>query len=173
MPIYGNFIALRVCGNVSKVHIPHEPWQKKPIPIPKSILPHFTKPIIERIRAGLYEKSTSSYTSPILCVGKSNGKLRIVHDLQELKEVTIKDDLSPPHIEEFVDAFSERACYGLGDIMGGYDERELDVTTRPLTPWKDATHKTTPRSHQLSSSIPSPNDLDTPRRNTRNCKNIS
>ncbi|MBW0498251.1 hypothetical protein O181_037966 [Austropuccinia psidii MF-1] len=113
--------------------IPHEPWQKKLIPIAKSILPQFTGLIRERIRTGLYEQSTSSYTSPIFCVAKSNGKLRIVHDLQELNKVTIKDSGLPPHIEEFLDSFAGRACYGLGYIMGGYDERELDVTTRPLT----------------------------------------
>ncbi|MBW0573334.1 hypothetical protein O181_113049 [Austropuccinia psidii MF-1] len=73
------------------------------------------------------------YTSPIFCVAKSNQKLRIVHALQELNKVTIKDAGLPPHIEEFVDAFAGRACYGLGGIMAGYDERELDVTTRPLT----------------------------------------
>ncbi|MBW0463691.1 hypothetical protein O181_003406 [Austropuccinia psidii MF-1] len=112
--------------------IPHEPLQKKPIPIPKSVLPQFTELIRERRWTGLYEQSTSSYTSPIFCVSKSNGKLRIVHDLQELNKVTIKDADLPPHIEEFVDAFSGRACYVLGDIMGVYDARELDVTTRPL-----------------------------------------
>ncbi|MBW0578638.1 hypothetical protein O181_118353 [Austropuccinia psidii MF-1] len=77
--------------------IPHEPWQKKPLPLPKSIVP------------------------------------QIVHALQELNKVTIKDAGLPPHILEFVDAFAGRACYGLGGIMAGYDERELDVTKRPLT----------------------------------------
>ncbi|MBW0504055.1 hypothetical protein O181_043770 [Austropuccinia psidii MF-1] len=91
----------------------------------------FTELIRERIRTGLYDQSTSSYTSPIFCVAKSNGKPRIFHDLQELKKVTIKDTGLPPRIEEFVDAFSGRECYGLGDTMRGYDERELDVTTRP------------------------------------------
>jgi hypothetical protein len=66
-------------------------------------------------------------------VTKSNGKLRIVHDLQVLNKVTIKDAGLPPKIEEFVDSFAGRACYGLGDIMGGYDERELDPASRPLT----------------------------------------
>ncbi|MBW0524486.1 hypothetical protein O181_064201 [Austropuccinia psidii MF-1] len=113
--------------------IPHETWQNKPIPILKSILPQITELIREKIRTGLYEKSTSSYTSPLFCVTKSNGKLRIVHDLQELKKFTIKDAVLPPCIEQFVDAFAGRACYELGDIMGGYDERELDFTTRPLT----------------------------------------
>ncbi|MBW0588438.1 hypothetical protein O181_128153 [Austropuccinia psidii MF-1] len=113
--------------------IPHTPWQKKPIPIPKPIIPQFIELVRERIRTGLYEQSTSSYTSPVFCAAKSNGKLRIVHDLQDLNKVKIKDAGLPPHIEEFVDAFSGRACYGLGDIMGGYDERELDISTRPLT----------------------------------------
>ncbi|MBW0563244.1 hypothetical protein O181_102959 [Austropuccinia psidii MF-1] len=94
---------------------------------------HFIELIRERIRTGLYQQSTSSYTSPIFCVLKSNGKLRIAHELQELNKVTIKDAGRPPHIEEFVDEFAGREFYGLGDIMGGYDERELDVITRPLT----------------------------------------
>ncbi|MBW0490861.1 hypothetical protein O181_030576 [Austropuccinia psidii MF-1] len=113
--------------------IPHEPWQKKPIPIPKSILPQFTELIRERIRTVLYEQSSSSYTRPIFCVAKSSAKLRTVHDLQELNKVTIKGAGLPPQIKEFVDEFAGRTCYVLGDIMGGYDERELDVTTRPLT----------------------------------------
>ncbi|MBW0522977.1 hypothetical protein O181_062692 [Austropuccinia psidii MF-1] len=99
----------------------------KPYKIP------FTELIRERIRTGLCEQSTLSYTSPIFCVANSNGKLRIAHNLQELNKVTIKDAALPPHMEEFVAAFAGRACYGLVDIMGGYDERELDVTTRPLT----------------------------------------
>ncbi|MBW0472476.1 hypothetical protein O181_012191 [Austropuccinia psidii MF-1] len=79
------------------------------------------------------ECSTSTYTSPVFCVAKSNGKLRISHDLQDLNKVTIKDAGLPPHIEEFVDVFSGRACYGLGDLMGGYCERKLDISARQLT----------------------------------------
>ncbi|MBW0592609.1 hypothetical protein O181_132324 [Austropuccinia psidii MF-1] len=50
--------------------IPHEPWQNKPIPIPKSILPQFIELVREIICTGLYEKSTSSYNSPVFCVEK-------------------------------------------------------------------------------------------------------
>ncbi|MBW0551361.1 hypothetical protein O181_091076 [Austropuccinia psidii MF-1] len=92
--------------------IPHEPWQKKPIPITKPILPQFTELIRERIKTRLYE---------------------IVHDLQELNKFTIKDSGLPPHIEEFEGAFAGRECYGIGDIMGGYDERELYITSGTLT----------------------------------------
>ncbi|MBW0580753.1 hypothetical protein O181_120468 [Austropuccinia psidii MF-1] len=72
-------------------------------------------------------------TTPVFCVAKSNGKLKIDNYLQDLNEVKIEDAGLPPHIEEFVDAFSGRACYRLGYIMGGYYERELDISTRPLT----------------------------------------
>ncbi|MBW0586824.1 hypothetical protein O181_126539 [Austropuccinia psidii MF-1] len=89
--------------------------------------------IRERIRTGLSEQYTSSYISPVFCVAKSNGKLRLLHDFQELNKLTIKDAGLPPDSEEFVDAFSGRALYGLGDIIGGYYERKLDISTRPLT----------------------------------------
>ncbi|MBW0488960.1 hypothetical protein O181_028675 [Austropuccinia psidii MF-1] len=113
--------------------ISHEPWKKKPIPIPKSILPQFIEPVRERICTGLYEKSTSSYNSQVFCVAKPNRELRIVHDLQDFNKVTIKDAGLPSNVDEFVGSFSGRACYGLGYIMGGYGERELDINTRPLT----------------------------------------
>ncbi|MBW0535275.1 hypothetical protein O181_074990 [Austropuccinia psidii MF-1] len=113
--------------------IPHTTWQKKPIPIPNPIKPQFIEFVREMIRTGLYEQSTCSYTSPVFCVSKSNGKLIIVYDSQDLDKVTIKDSGLPPHIEEFVDGFSGIACYGLSDIMGGYNERELEISTRPAT----------------------------------------
>ncbi|MBW0552320.1 hypothetical protein O181_092035 [Austropuccinia psidii MF-1] len=89
--------------------------------------------IRERICTGLYEQSTSSYNSPVFCLEKPKGKLRLALDLQELNKVTIKDAGLPPNFDEFVGSFSGRAFYGLGDIMGGYNERELDITTRHLT----------------------------------------
>ncbi|MBW0562449.1 hypothetical protein O181_102164 [Austropuccinia psidii MF-1] len=97
------------------------------------MIPQLIELVWERIRTGLYEQSTSSYTSTVFCVSKSNGKLRIVNDLQDLNKIKIEYSGLPPHIEEFVDAFSGRAGYRLGDIMQGYYERELDISTRPLT----------------------------------------
>ena len=113
--------------------VDHEPWQQRPIPIPRAKRDEFTDIVRERLRNGLYEQSSSSYSSPVFCVVKSDSKLRIVHDLQNLNKVTIKDAGMPPAPEEFVESFVGRACYGLGDIMGGYNERELAEESRPLT----------------------------------------
>jgi hypothetical protein len=113
--------------------IDHEPWRKKPIPIPAAIKDKYVELVRERIRTKLYEQSTSSYSSPVFCVKKHDGKLRIVHDLQEMNRVTIRDAGLPPAMEEFIEAFAGQFCYGLGDIMGGYDKRELAEESRPLT----------------------------------------
>ena len=113
--------------------IEHTPWQKKPIPIPAAIRDEYIELVRECVRTKLYEQSTSSYSIPVFCVKKHDGKLRIVHDLQEMNKVTIKDAGLPPATEEFIESFAGRACYGLGDIMGGYDERELAEESRPLT----------------------------------------
>ena len=50
-------------------------WQKKPIQIPAAIKEEFTELVRERVHTGLYEPSTSSYSSPVFCVAKYNGKL--------------------------------------------------------------------------------------------------
>jgi hypothetical protein len=113
--------------------IEHKPWQKKKIPIPAAKMEEFTQLVQERVRTGLYKHSTSSYLSPVFCVLNGNGKLRVVHDLQPLNRVTVRDAGVPPATKEFVKSFSGRACYGLGDIMGGYDERPLHPISRPLT----------------------------------------
>ena len=112
----------------------HEPWQIKPIPIPASIRETFTELVRERVRTGLYEQSCSSYSSPIFPVLKQDGKsLRIVHDLQRLNSVTILDAGLPPRVDEFMETMAGWVCYGLVDVMGGYDQRELHPGSRPLT----------------------------------------
>jgi hypothetical protein len=53
----------------------------------------------ERVQTGLYEQTNSSYSSPIFEVLKQDkASLRIVHDLQRLNLLTIRDAGLPPRI---------------------------------------------------------------------------
>lgn len=89
--------------------VDHEPWQVRPIPIPVVIRDTLVELVRERVKTGLYKQSTSSYSSPVFAVLKQDGKsLRIVHDLQKLNSVTIRDAGLPPQIEEFVDSMAGR-----------------------------------------------------------------
>lgn len=108
--------------------VDHEPWQKEPMCIPAAIKEDFTELVQERIK-----QSISRYYSPVLRVAKHDRKLSIVHDLPEINKFTTKYAGIPPATEEFIQDFSGRSCHGLGDIMGGYDERDLVVYSRPFT----------------------------------------
>jgi hypothetical protein len=114
--------------------IPHEPWAKKPIPIPPAIREKVLTLIRERLRTGLYEMAASSpYSSPWFVVAKKDGKLRAVHACLELNDISFKDAGLPPNIESFIDEFTGLACLSIVDIHGGYDQREIDEQSRPLS----------------------------------------
>jgi hypothetical protein len=114
--------------------IEHTPWSFKNIPIPPGILNEVMRILKDKIKAGVYEPSSSSYRSRYFCVLKKDGKsLRIVHDLQPLNAVTIKDAGLPPIADHFIEGFAGRSCYSLFDLYVGYDHRELHEASRDLT----------------------------------------
>jgi hypothetical protein len=87
----------------------------------------------KKIAAGVYEPSDASYRSRWFCVKKKNGSLRIVHDLQPLNAVTIRNAAVPPFVDQFVEGMAARACYSMLDLFVGYDHRSLDIASRDLT----------------------------------------
>jgi hypothetical protein len=113
--------------------VPHTPWQLKPMHIPPAIRQQLIDLLKERLRTGLYERAQGGYSSKWFPVPKKNGKLRIVHCLEPLNAVTIRDAAVPPDADDFLESLTGRAVFGLIDIMGGFDERDLDRESRPLT----------------------------------------
>ncbi|VDC00593.1 unnamed protein product [Peniophora sp. CBMAI 1063] len=113
--------------------VPHIPWTHKNIPIPPGIEPQVIDMLREKIRAGVYEPAQSSYRSRWFCVVKKNGKLRIVHDLQTLNGVTIKDAGVPPHLDHFVEKYANRACNTVFDLFWGFDARRIHPKSRDTT----------------------------------------
>lgn len=114
--------------------IEHIPWVLKNIPIPPGIYQQVINIIKAKISAGVYEPSSSSYRSRWFCVPKKDGKsLRIVHDLQPLNAVTIKDSGLPPMVEQYAESFGGRGCYGIFDLFVGFDQRSLASESRDLT----------------------------------------
>ncbi|KAI0038539.1 DNA/RNA polymerase, partial [Auriscalpium vulgare] len=101
--------------------VPHPPWQEKNIPIPPGIRDQVIEVLQKKIDAGVYEPCQSSYRSKWFCVVKKNGKLRIVHDLQPLNKVSIKETGLPPILDDFIEPFSGRSCVSVFDLFWGYD----------------------------------------------------
>jgi hypothetical protein len=114
--------------------VPHVPWEFKNIPIPPGIKDEVLKLLKEKIAAGVYEPSQASYRSPWFAVKKKEaGKIRIVHDLQPLNAVTIRDAEVPPVLDDFVEPFAGRQCYTVLDLFWGFHARKLHPSSRDLT----------------------------------------
>lgn len=113
--------------------IPHVPWAQPNIPIPPGLRTAVIKLLQEKINAGVYEPSQASYRSKWFCVLKKNGNIRLVHDLQPLNQVTIRDAGLPPILDGFVEPFAGHQCYTVFDLFWGFDARKVAVQSRDLT----------------------------------------
>jgi len=114
--------------------VEHIPWSLKNIPIPPGIFSHVVEIIKEKLATGIYELSNSSYWSHWFCVLKKDGKsLRLMHDLQPLNSVAIKDAGLPPMVEQYAESFGGCGYYGVFDLMVGFDQRALAPQSRDLT----------------------------------------
>ena len=114
--------------------IEHIPWVEQNIPIPPSIYDKVIQILKEKIRVGVYERSNSSYQSKWFCVLKKDGKsLRLVHDLQPLNAVTIKDSGAPPILEFYADNLGGWGCYTGLDLFVAFDHCALSVQSQDLT----------------------------------------
>ena len=113
--------------------VEHEPWVDKNIPLPPGHREEIIKALKEKIDAGVYEKAQSSYRSRWFCVRKKDGGFRLVHDLQKLNGITIRDTGVPPILDEFVEAYAGRSVYSVLDMYWGFYARVLDPRSRDMT----------------------------------------
>jgi hypothetical protein len=113
--------------------IPHTPWEYKNIPIPPGIKDKVIDLLKNKIEAGVYEQSQSSYRCRWFCVLKKNGTLRMIHDLQPLNKVSIRDAGLLPIVDDFVEPFAARQCYTVFDLFWGFDARIVHPQSRDLT----------------------------------------
>ncbi len=114
--------------------IEHIPWVHKNIPIPPGLYHEVIDIVKDKIVTGIYEPSSSSYRSKWFTVFKKDGhSLRIVHDLQPLNAITIRNSGVPPFIEQLAETFGGRACYGVFDLFVAFDQRLLATQSRDFT----------------------------------------
>lgn len=114
--------------------IEHTPWQIKHRPIAPGIRQQVIQILKDKIAGGVYEPSQSSYRSSWFCVQKKTANsLRVVHDLQPLNEVSIRDAGVPPKLDDFVEPFAGAQCYSVFDLFCGFDARKLAPQSRDLT----------------------------------------
>ncbi|KAL3687181.1 hypothetical protein R1sor_013490 [Riccia sorocarpa] len=83
--------------------VPHVPWDLKPIPVPRTLLPKLIALLKEKVRMGILEPSMAPYSSSLLTVPKKSDALRFIQDLQPANRVTIRNVGTGPVVDEIVD----------------------------------------------------------------------
>ncbi|KAL3681576.1 hypothetical protein R1sor_024532 [Riccia sorocarpa] len=111
----------------------HVPWDMRPIPVPRAMLPKVIELLKEKMRMGILEPSMAPYSSRWFTVPKKSGGLRFIQDLQPANSVTIRNLGTGPIVDEVADAFAGRAIYSIGDLYSGYDQFQLALESRDLT----------------------------------------
>jgi len=113
--------------------VPHTPWQHQNRPVPLGIADEVIKVLKLKMDAGVYKHSQSSYRSRWFVVEKKNKKHRIVHDLQPLNKITIKDAGMLPILDDFVENFAGRQCYMVFDLFWGFDAWKIHPKSCGMT----------------------------------------
>jgi hypothetical protein len=81
---------------------------------------------------GIYEHSDASYHLCWFCIAKKSSALHLVHNLQPLNAITIRNSGIPPIANQVIEAMAGQACYSLLDLFMGYDHCMLDTSSRDL-----------------------------------------
>ena len=116
--------------------VPHVPWDLKPIPVPRALLPKLVDLLKEKVRMGILEPSMAPYSNRWFTVPKKSGALRFIQDMQPANKVTIRNKGSGPIVDEVAEAFAGHAIYSIGDLYSGYDQFQLALESRDLTTMK-------------------------------------
>lgn len=111
----------------------HTPWMDCNILLPKGYIDKIIRMLKEKISTGVYKESQSPYCSQWFCVKKKNSELYIIHDLQKLNKVTMRDSGVPPILDEFVEAHAGRSVYPVLDMYWGFYARIMDPSSRDMT----------------------------------------
>ncbi|KAL2631884.1 hypothetical protein R1flu_016570 [Riccia fluitans] len=87
--------------------IPHMPWDLKPIPVPKALLPKLIELLKEKIDMGISEPLIGTYLNRWFTMSKKSRALRFIQDMQPANMMTIRNMGLGPMVDEFVEAFAE------------------------------------------------------------------
>lgn len=113
--------------------IEHIPWIEPPMRVPKAIEGRVRDLIRKQESAGKFEYSSASYRSQVFAILKKSGALRLLHQLEPMNRVVIRDSALPPRLDDFTEGFIGCFIYMIADLLSGYDGRRLAEASRDLT----------------------------------------
>ncbi len=91
------------------------------------------------IAQGWVQKSNSPYSSPVVCVRKKDGSLRLCIDYRELNQKTNPDRQPIPRVQDIMHSLGGNTWFSLLDQGKAYHQGFMAKESRPMTafvtPW--------------------------------------
>lgn len=107
--------------------------------VPRPLYQEMKDYLQDLIAQGWVEKSNSSYSSPIVCVRKKDGSLRLCIDYRDLNRKTVPDRQPIPRVQDVLDGLGGNSWFSLLDQGKAYHQGFMTPESRPLTafttPW--------------------------------------
>ena len=121
-----------------RVHDEH-PVRRTYSSIPSPLYSEVKNYILDLLSKGWITKSHSPYSSPVVCVRKKDGTLRLCVDYRELNKKTIPDRQPIPRVQDVLNSLAGNAWFSTLDQGKAYHQGFIDEDSRPLTafvtPW--------------------------------------
>ena len=83
--------------------------------------------------AGLIQHSTSPWSSPLVCVPKTSGGIRITVNYQKLNKVTEIPQIATPRVDEVLDTLGGGSIFSVFGLFSGFTQLTIHPDTIPLT----------------------------------------
>jgi hypothetical protein len=112
-----------------------EPVYRKQFQIPNAHKPFLEENITEWLKLGVIQRSQLLYNSPVFCVLKKDGSLRIVQDFRELNKHSYMDKYSMKEINECIGDIgrAKSTIFTTLDLTSGFWQLPLEEHSRPPT----------------------------------------
>ena len=85
------------------------------------------------LAAGLIQHSTSPRSSPLVCVPKKSGGIRITVNYQKFNKVTEIPQIAIPRVDEVLDTHGGGSVFSVFDLFSGLTQLTIHPDTIPLT----------------------------------------
>ena len=85
------------------------------------------------LAAGLIQHSTSPWSSPLVCVPKKSGGIRITVNYQKLNKVTEIPQIAIPRVDEVLDTLGGGSVFSVFDLFSGFTQLTIHPDIIPLT----------------------------------------